>query len=119
MEQHFEQRWHQISTEVISGISDWRLQHPKATLREIETELDRRLARVRARMLEDLALESAARDWQASATLSPPTCPQCGSPLQSRGIHSRTLQTHGGQSLTLDRRYALCPVCETGLFPPG
>ena len=116
--QQFEQRWHQLSSEIMSGISDWRLQHPKATLRDIESELDARLARVRARMLEDLALASAAADWQAAAT-SPPLCPQCGSPLQPRGSQARTLQTHGGQSLTLERCYGVCSVCATGLFPPG
>jgi hypothetical protein len=35
---------------------------PRATLREIETALDERLARVRARMLQDTALASAATD---------------------------------------------------------
>jgi len=117
--QQFEQRWHQLSTEIMSGLSDWRLQHPKATLREMELELDTRLAHVRARMLEDLALASAAADWHASAGDMPPCCPQCSSPLQPRGTHPRTLQTHGGQTLTLERSYGVCPVCETGLFPPG
>lgn len=116
--QRFEQRWHQLSGEIMSGISDWRLQHPKATLREIEHELDTRLARVRARMLEDLALESAAADWQAAAGSSPPVCPHCDRPLEQRGTHPRTLQTHGGQTLTLSRSYGVCSVCGTGLFPP-
>jgi hypothetical protein len=116
---NFEQRWHQLSAEIMSGISDWRLQHPKATLRELETELDARLARIRARMLEDLALDSAATDWSEQRAPSPPACPQCSSPLQAGGLHSRTLQTQGGQTLTFARRYGRCPVCETGLFPPG
>ncbi len=116
---NFEQRWHQLSAEIMTGISDWRFQHPTATLRELETELDARLARMRARMLEDLALESAATDWRDQSAPSPPACPECGSPLQAGGLHSRTLQTHGGQTLTFERRYGLCPVCETGLFPPG
>ena len=61
---NFEQRWHQLSAEIMTGISDWRFQHPKATLRELETELDARLNRMRAQMLQDLALHSAAADWQ-------------------------------------------------------
>ena len=117
--QQFEQRWHQLSTEIMSGLSDWRIQHPKATLREMELELDTRLAHVRARMLEDLALASAASDWHASPAGEAPGCPQCASPLQLRGAHLRTLQTHGGQTLTLERQYGVCPVCQTGLFPPG
>jgi hypothetical protein len=117
--QNVEQHWHQLSAEVMTGIADWRLQHPTATLRELETELDARLGRLRARMLEDLALASTATAWQAHAAASPPACPHCGSPVQAGGLHARTLQTHGGQTLTLERRYARCPVCETGLFPPG
>src|SRR5437588_275224 len=32
----FEGRWKELSEEVISGMLEWRLQHPKATFREIE-----------------------------------------------------------------------------------
>jgi hypothetical protein len=32
-----------MSEEVISGITEWRQQHPKATFREIEEEVDKRL----------------------------------------------------------------------------
>lgn len=61
---HFlnEQTWQRMTTEIIAGMREWRLQHPKATLRAIEHQLDSRWARVRARMLEDLALASAAAD---------------------------------------------------------
>src|SRR5262245_16999126 len=91
--------WHQLTQEITSGMCEWRTQHPKATLREIETELDSRLARARARMLEDLALASTAATWQETAHLQSPTCPQCGTPLAERGTHPRTLLTHGGQEL--------------------
>ena len=30
--------WHHLTQEVMSGMRDWRVQHPTATLREIETE---------------------------------------------------------------------------------
>ena len=92
---------------------------PKATLREIETELDTRLSRMRARMLEDLALHSAAAAWQNAPPTERPRCPDCGTPLQERTTQPRTLQTHGGHDLTLDRSYGVCPACGTGLFPPG
>ena len=68
-------------------------------------------------MLEDAALASAVADWQATG--EPPVYPQCGTPLQARGGHPRQLQTHGGQGLKLQREYGVCPVCQTGLFPPG
>ena len=46
-----EARRRELSEEVITGMAEWRGQHPRATLSEIEAALDERLARVRARML--------------------------------------------------------------------
>ena len=114
----YEQRWAALSDEVLTGMRDWRVQHPSATLREIETELDRRLARLRARMLEDLALQSRAAAWSAQAPDQRPSCRQCGTALAPRGTQVRRLKTHGGQELTLPRTYGLCPQCGQGLFPP-
>ena len=119
MRKDFDRRWRALSDEVLTGMKDWRLQHPRATLNELEAALDERLARLRARMLEDAALASAAAEWDAARGETPPVCPQCGAALQARGGHPRQLQTQGGQSLTLQRAYGVCPVCQTGLFPPG
>ena len=113
-----EQSWHHLTQEIMTGMREWRGQHPKATLREMEDELDVRWARVRARMLEDMALSSAAADWAATSPAEQPTCPNCGTLLQLRASGTRTLQTHGGQSLTLERSYGTCPSCGAGLFPP-
>lgn len=110
---------HPPTQDILLGMSDWRAQHPKATLRAIEAELDVRLARLRARMLEDLALESAAAHWHDAASQERPACPHCGGVLQSRGTKPRILQTHGGIDLTLARSYGWCPTCQVGLFPPG
>ncbi len=46
----------------MTGMKEWRLQHSRATLSEMETALDERLARQRARMLEDMALASEVAD---------------------------------------------------------
>ena len=116
MRTDFDQHWRELSEDVLSGMKEWRLQHPRATFREIEAAVDERLARLRARMLEDAALASAAAHWEAEA--APPVCPQCGSRLEDRGDHPRELQTHGGQTLTLSRAYGVCPTCDGGLFPP-
>jgi NADH pyrophosphatase NudC (nudix superfamily) len=113
-----EQTWHRMTEEIMSGMREWRAQHPKATLREMEDELDARWAWVRARMLEDMALASAAADWSETPIGAHPTCPDCGQPLQLRGTGTRTLQTHGGQALQLERRYGTCPACGAGRFPP-
>lgn len=84
----------------------------------MEQELDARWVRVRARMLEDMALASTAASWNDTASSFHPLCPDCGTPLHQRGSQPRTLQTHGGQDLTIERSYGVCPACGSGLFPP-
>jgi hypothetical protein len=113
-----EPTWEALSAEILSGMREWRLSHPKATLREIEEALDERWYRLRARMLRDVALQSAASHWQEAIRSERPTCRVCGTPLILRGKRKRHLKTHGGHTLTLDRSYGLCPTCKQGLFPP-
>ena len=110
--------WQQLTEELTREMRQWRLLHPKATLREIETELDARLSRMRARMLEDLALTSTTAVWTETPDPQQPLCPDCQQPLDQRGAKTRTLQTHGGQDLHLTRSYGVCPACGAGLFPP-
>lgn len=111
-------RWHQLSDEVITGMKDWRLQHPRATFQEIEHALDERLARLRARMLQDAAQFSRASEVSALPADERPDCPECGVPLVSRGQQSRTLTTQYEQPIELQRSYAVCPQCHRGFFPP-
>lgn len=115
----FDQGWWPLAQEVLTGMKEWRLQHPTATLTEIEAALDERLGRLRAQMLEDAALASAAATWSGTGEDPPPRCPACGAPLQARGEHARALQTQAGQAITLTRCYATCSACGAGLFPPG
>jgi YgiT-type zinc finger domain-containing protein len=105
-----------LAEDVLSGMREWRQAHPKATLREIETTLDERLAKVRARMLADVALASQAADLVGSEERA--SCPQCGQPLEAHGPQERTLTTTGDQEVVLSRSYAVCPACGAGLFPP-
>jgi hypothetical protein len=115
----FEGRWRALSEEVIIGIKAWRLQHPKATLEAIEAAVDERLARFRARMLQDVALASQAADLSQSTVQERPVCPSCGGPVEPRGLRERHLTTHQGHMLTLERSDAVCPTCQVGFFPPG
>ena len=55
MKEDFDRRWQQLADEVMSGMKQWRLKHPRAKLSEIEEALDERLGKMRARMLEDVA----------------------------------------------------------------
>ena len=106
-----------LSYDILTGMREWGVQHPDATLTEIEHALDERWYRLRARMLQDLALQREAAAWQTKAA-DRPTCPECGRLLIRRGRQPRQLKTHGGQDLTLTRSYGYCPTCRKGLFPP-
>ncbi|MCI0399446.1 MAG: hypothetical protein L0332_18965 [Chloroflexi bacterium] len=115
----FDGQWQELSEEVLSGMKEWRLQHPRATLGEMEAALDERLAGLRRRMLENMAEASQTADWREAAEGEKPVCPQCQQPLQRRGEQERGLQTQGGQTISLKRQYGVCPECGVGLFPPG
>lgn len=114
---HTAQQWTISSLDVITGMQDWRSQHPIATLTEIEQALDARLAVLRVQMLQDLALESAAATWPATPTPAA-QCLTCHVPLRPRGRQRRRLRTHGGKRLVLHRSYGICPQCHRGFFPP-
>jgi ribosomal protein S27AE len=119
LDEEFERRWHQEAEAVMTGMREWRLQHPKATFREIETAVDEKLSGMRARLLEDLALASRAADLQDKQLGEHPRCPECGQVLESQGKQDRTVITHGGGEVHLRRDYARCPACGAGLYPPG
>jgi len=119
MREDFDGDWERLGQEALSGMKEWRLQHPHATLREIEDALDERLGRLRAHMLEDTALASTATQWEGDSAMDPPRCPQCGATLESDGsLATRRLQTAAHQDITLRRQYARCPACGAGVFPP-
>ena len=119
MRTDFDARWDELAEEVLSGMKEWRLQHPKATLRQIEAALDARLGKMRARMLQDAALASAAADIKATHVSERPVCGACRSPLEERTVAVRELVTQHNQVLKLERSYGVCPTCGAGLFPPG
>jgi len=111
--------WETQAGEVFIDLRGWRALHPRATLAEMERELDRRWEQLRAKVLADLALASVAADLQQGEGTARPTCPDCGVPLQDQGTHRRTLLTLGNQAVELRRDYGTCPRCGSGLFPPG
>jgi predicted RNA-binding Zn-ribbon protein involved in translation (DUF1610 family) len=111
--------WRDLAEEAFTGMKAWRRQHPTATFREIEAAVDERLARVRARMLQDAALASAAADLRALPAAERPVCPDCGHRLEARGQEPRQVTTTDDRQLTLTRTHAVCPACGAGLFPPG
>ena len=111
------QKWNRMSAEILSGMAEWQAQHPKATFREIEAEVDKRLSELRVKMLSDAAMLSEEERWQAEGEGG--VCPSCGAKLEKKGKKKRKLQTRGGQAVELEREYAVCPECGQGIFPPG
>jgi rubredoxin len=109
--------WKGLSEEMMEDIAKWREQHPRATLREIEDEIDRRLSVLRAQMISDTAMRSAQANWESAA--DGVVCGQCGAPLEKKGKQKRKLATQGGRELELVREYGVCPKCGAGIFPPG
>lgn len=112
-------QWESVAAEVLVGIKDWRTQHPRATFTEIEQELDRELSRLRTRLLEDVALASAATDGEEASGASGVACPTCGSRVVARGQATRAVTVTHDQTVTLSRQYAVCSACGAGVFPPG
>ncbi len=110
-------RWHELTEELITGMKEWRLQHPQATFYEIEGAVDDRLALVRARMLEDAAVLSRAAEAKTEGTEAPLLCPDCGIPLHALGKQRRDLVTQHDQAIHLERQYAVCPRCGKCFFP--
>ncbi|HEY7031372.1 MAG TPA: hypothetical protein VH482_08610 [Thermomicrobiales bacterium] len=111
-----EGEWTQLTTEVLAEVGAWRAANPRATLAEIEREVDVRLATARAKLLEAAAAAGPGGD---PALTDRPTCPSCGAVLVVEGARTRRLRTTHEQEIALRRRYARCPACGTGVFPPG
>lgn len=107
-------KWEKLTNEILSGMAEWREQHPKATFGEIERETMRRMAELQAQIMGELAQASQAAVWEDSAA---PTCPECGMKMKRRGEHERSLQVAGGGEVKLRRAYAVCPGCGTEFFP--
>ena len=121
MKKDFDQGWNVAMTEMASGMKEWRLAHPRATMLEIEEETARRLAKLQAQMMQDMALGSAAADVVAAKAdgVEMPRCAQCGGVMQARGKRRRRLTGAHNEQVELERSYLECPACGAGIFPPG
>jgi predicted RNA-binding Zn-ribbon protein involved in translation (DUF1610 family) len=106
-----EAAWDRRAAEARAAVQAWRAAHPTATLSQIEREVDRHLAGARARLVEAMALAGPAPP--------PPPCPECGAAMRWDGERTRRLTTTHDAAIALTRRYARCPACGAGLFPPG
>jgi DNA-directed RNA polymerase subunit RPC12/RpoP len=110
------QGWSGMSEEILEEVVQWREGHPRATMREIEDEIDKRLSALRAKMISDTANASERAKWETEQGVQ---CPDCGAKLVKKGKKKRILLTRDGREIQLDREYAVCPACGQGIFPPG
>jgi RNase P subunit RPR2 len=117
--EEFDATWRAAAEEALTGMKQWRLEHPQATLEEIEHALDERLSKLRAQLLQDAAQASAAAEWTKAPTAERPVCPECQVPLISRGQEVRRLVTEGDRPLQLERSQGTCPRCGRAFFPSG
>ena len=118
MEKNEQGKSQEIYEEIVTGMREWRLAHPKAKMRDIEIEARKRVSKLEAHLIEESALTSPAKEWADEPEEERPQCSQCGEPLTARGKHVRKLQAIGGREVKLERTYGVCSKCETGFFPP-
>jgi YgiT-type zinc finger domain-containing protein len=100
-------------------ISGWEAGHPTATLVEMEAALDAAWSAARAELLGNWANAQPEARVAHRPAQERPICPACGVALVADGRRQRTVRLDGDQALTLEREYARCPTCGSGLFPPG
>lgn len=100
------------AAEMEEGLRRWRQAHPQASWDEIETEVQRQLAGLQAELMATLT-------GPESESAESPACPACGERMRSCGQRTRQVLTRMGRWVSLERAYAVCPACGTGLFPPG
>ena len=113
-----ERGWNQAAEGAMLEIRNWRKQHPRATLSEIEAAVDGHWAKVRARLIQEAALASEAKDIGHQGGDSCSRCSECGGQLESRGEKVRKLSTSHDQRIELRRSYGSVPRLRDGDFPP-
>ena len=101
----------ELMDQVRRDLAAWHATHPRATFAEMESAVEERIRLVRAALLQERASATRQDDH--------PACPSCGATMQPRSESTRTVVTHGEEAVGLERTYVVCPVCGTGLFPPG
>ena len=119
MSSKIDERWQELFELAMSEVAGWRRQHLGASFTEIEEALDKQLAGVRARLLQDLVESSPRADLRGQPKGERPKCPECGEPLVANGQHTRAVTTTYEERVELTRSYGRCPVCGCGFFPPG
>ena len=108
--------WEGLSNEIMADMAEWRSQHPKASLREIEGEIDKRLSELRARMITDTANASASAKWEKADGV---VCPEMWSEADQEGEEEAgTIDAGGAGDRTGTGVWSVCCL-RVGDFSPG
>jgi hypothetical protein len=111
--------WDELFAEAEVEVRQWRTKHKPATWAAIENEVDTRLAAVRARMVQELALESELADIKRLERAKRPKCPLCERPLSANGQVRRQMVTDHEQVVELEPSKVYCSHCKVSFFPSG
>jgi predicted RNA-binding Zn-ribbon protein involved in translation (DUF1610 family) len=112
-------KWDEMFDKASERMSQWRRENSQASFSAIEKEVDGELARLRAQMIQDLALESSLADIRGSKAGEKVKCPECGTEVKANGQEKRRLVTDYEEEIELERSKAKCPGCGVSFFPPG
>ncbi len=113
------QKWTELYEKAAEEAVKWRESNRKATLTEIETNVDEKLSRLRAQMIQELAMASEVADMRGLEKEKRPKCPKCQRRLQANGKQKRTVYTDYEQPIALTRSHGKCPECGQSFFPSG
>jgi len=111
------EEWWNEAQQVLNQLEAFNTAHPHATWAEIESAVDGALAGLRRDLLADSVQGHPWSDFRGSEDR--PTCPHCGTALRADGQYVRRVRTQGDEDVAIERTRGRCPVCGTGLFPPG
>lgn len=114
-----QEKWREAFGEASEAVSEWRVGHPRATFNEIENQVDGKLAKIRAEMIEDLVRESQLTNLTEIPKGKRPQCPVCGQVLASNGKQKRQLISSHEQVIEIERSKGYCGHCRVSYFPPG
>jgi hypothetical protein len=113
-------KWTASFQQASETVSKWREKHPRATFTDIENRVDEQLARVRATMIQDLALESELTrphdNWHQKRARS---VQECGRPLERpTGKQTRQLITNHEQKRETGAQQRILSSLSHQLFSP-
>jgi hypothetical protein len=104
--------WQEVGQGTDEHLAHWHTQHPRATFAQIEAQVDRQLAALRAKLIEQMTQHAPVPSAREAR------CPTCGGRVMTKGRRSRKLRAAGEQAVSLERERLFCPACEVGFFPP-